>query len=119
APLLSQLLSLPPVAPPAQAPAPPPAPRTRPRKPAGDTCRTMHCYLSKSYLDLFELSPHLEFSASEYAAEKQALEEGRKSCVGTFKARAKEYGQQLDNQQKQLKLVSAKAKDEERQNLQC
>ena len=117
--LLSELLILLPVAPSAQAPAPQPAPQTRPRKPAGDTCRTLHCYLSKSYLDLFELSPHLEFSASEYAAEKQALEEGRKSCVGTFKARAKEYGQQLDNQQKQLKLVSAKANDDERHNLHC
>src|SRR5947209_12992036 len=80
--LLSELLILLPVAPSAQAPAPQPAPRTRPRNPPGDTCRTLHCYLTKSYLDLFELSPHLEFSASEYAAEKQALEEeiGRASC---------------------------------------
>src|SRR5438552_7745062 len=117
--LLSELLILLPVAPSAQAPASQPKPQTRPRTLADDTCRTLHCYLSKSYLDLFELSPHLEFSASEYAAEKQALEEGRKSCVGTFTARAKEYGQQLDSQQKQLELGNAKANDDESHNLHC
>src|SRR6266571_3618631 len=104
---LSELLVFPPVAPSAQAPASQPKPQTHPRTLAGDTCRTLHCYLSKSYLDLFELSPHLEFSASEYAAEKQALEDGRKSCVGTFKARAKEYGQQLDNQNLRAKKTEA------------
>jgi hypothetical protein len=63
-----------------------PAPGARTNTSPVDNCRSLHCYLGKSYLDLFELSPHLEFSASKIAAEKQALEEGRKSCAGEFKA---------------------------------
>lgn len=84
-----------------------------------DNCRTLHCYLGKSYLELFELSPHLEFSASEIAREKQALEEGRRSCIGEYKARAKEYNDKMDQEQKQLKLVSAKVEDARRHNLHC
>ncbi len=99
--------------------APRPAPAVRGKTSPADNCRTLHCYLSKPYLDLFELSPHLEFSASEIAAEKQALEEGRKSCVGEFKARAKQYNDKMDQEQKQLKLVSAKASDTQRHDLHC
>jgi hypothetical protein len=54
-----------------------PTPAVRGKASPTDNCRTLHCYLSKSYVDLFELSPHLEFSASEIAAEKRALQEGR------------------------------------------
>lgn len=96
-----------------------PTPATRNKTASVANCRTLHCYLSKSYLELFELSPHLEFSASEFAREKQALEEGRKSCVGEFKARAKEYDGKVDQRQKQLKLVSANVNDSQRHNLHC
>lgn len=96
-----------------------PVPAVREKGALADECRTLHCYLSKSYLDLFELSPHLEFSASEIAAEKRALQEARASCVGEFKARAKQYNDKMNQQQKQLKLVSAKVDDAQRHNLHC
>lgn len=121
--MLCELLVLLPAAPAAQAPSQAPArrsaPHTRKQTTAGDNCRTLRCYLNKSYLDLFELAPHLEFSASDIAAEKRALEAGRKSCVSQFKARVKQYNDQMGQQQKRLKLVSAKAGDDERHNLHC
>jgi peptidase M48-like protein len=96
-----------------------PTPAVRDKTSPADPCSSLHCYLGKSYHDLFQLSPHLEFSASEIAAEKRALEEGRTSCVGKFRARVKQYGDRLDQQQKQLKLVSAKVNDTDRHNLHC
>jgi Zn-dependent protease with chaperone function len=120
---LSQILFFGLCAPPAepilQQQAARPTPGVREKTSPADDCRTLHCYLSKSYLDLFELSPHLEFSASEIAAEKRALEDGRQSCVGEFKARAKQYNEKMEQQQKQLKLVSAKVDDAQRHNLHC
>src|SRR6266699_3697019 len=53
----SELVVSPPVATSAQAPASQPRPQTHPRTLAGDTCRTVHCYLGKSYLDLFAFPP--------------------------------------------------------------
>lgn len=96
-----------------------PVPGMRGTESPADNCRTLHCYLSKSYVDLFALSPHLEFSAPEIAAEKRALREGRASCIGEFKMRAKQYGDKMEQEQKQLKLVSAKVDDAQRHNLHC
>ncbi|PYT76245.1 MAG: hypothetical protein DMG40_26520 [Acidobacteria bacterium] len=96
-----------------------PAPAVRRKMSPADNCRTLHCYLNKSYVDLFELSPHLEFSPSEIAAEKRALQEGRASCIGEFKARAKQYNDKMQQEQKQLKLVSAKVGNAQRHNLHC
>ena len=91
---------------------------TRPAN-AQEICRTVHCAVNKSYVELFELAPRLEFSASEIAAEKRALEEGRQSCTARFKARAKEYNDELQQSQKGLKNVSARTDDTERHNVHC
>ncbi len=85
---LSQILFFGLCAPPTESgPQQRPTPAVRTSASPVDHCRTVPCYPGKSYLDLFELSQHLEFSASKIAAEKQALEEGRKSCAGEFEAR--------------------------------
>src|SRR5579864_3541184 len=66
----------------------------------------VHAYLQKSYLELFELSPKLEFSSTEIGNERIALDNGKKVCVSRFKAHADRYQKQLDAAQKQLKAKS-------------
>lgn len=76
-------------------------------------------YLQKSYLELFEEAPKLEFSASEVKAQRDALQKGEKVCVTKFKTHVKEYGKQLDKEQKNLKSKTAKFSDEDRQKAHC
>ncbi len=107
--LISQLILLPTVeARPAAArpgPAPPPA--------------NLSSYLRRSYLELFELSPKLHFTAAEIGAERNALERGQNSCVDRFKGRSDRYEKQLDQAQNDLKKVSANISEEQRIAMHC
>lgn len=80
---------------------------------------TLRSYLQKSYMELFELAPKSEFSSTEIANQRAALEGGRKVCVNRFKDRTKRYQQQLDTEQKNLKARTAKLGDEERKQAHC
>src|SRR5690348_754311 len=64
-------------------------------------------YLQKSYLELFELAPKLEFSAAEIQNQRQALDKGQDLCVTRFKDHAKEYGKQIEATRKTLKSKTA------------
>ena len=52
-------------------------------------------YLQKPYLELFELAPKLEFSASEIEAQREAFKKGEDTCVSRFKDHSKQYDKQI------------------------
>src|SRR5689334_20258575 len=56
--------------------------------------------LQKSYVELFDLAPTLEFGTTEIAAQRTALSKGKNFCVTRFKDHAKQYGKQVDIAQK-------------------
>ena len=76
-------------------------------------------YLQKSYLELFELSPKLEFSAGEIEAQRNALKSGKDICVGRFKEHSKQYGSQIDAARKNLKKDTATLNEEQRKQAHC
>jgi len=63
--------------------------------------------LQQGYLELFQTVPDMHFSAAEIAAQRAALEQGKKTCVTRFKDHAKAYQKQLEATQKELKQTTA------------
>lgn len=80
---------------------------------------TLHEYLQKPYLDLFDLAPTLSFSATEIEQERQALKGGEDSCRSNFKDHTKQYGKQLEAARKELKRGGAALQDSPRHVLHC
>lgn len=76
-------------------------------------------YLQKSYLDLFELAPKLEFSATEIEMQRAAFKDGKKMCVARFKDHSKQYGKQIDAAQSDLKKKTATLTEEQRAQMHC
>lgn len=76
-------------------------------------------YLQKSYLDLFELAPRLEFSAGQIENQRNALKSGKDICVDRFKAHSKQYGKQTQAAQKDLKSRTATLSEEQRKQIHC
>lgn len=75
--------------------------------------------LQKPYLELFELSPKLEFSEREIEAQRKSLENGKKLCVTRFKGHVKTYGKQIDALQKDLKKNTTKITEDQRKQAHC
>ena len=80
---------------------------------------TLHEYLQKPYLELFELAPTLHFSAAEIEQERQTLKRGEDGCRTNFKEHTKQYGKQLEVTRKELKLGGAALADQPRHALHC
>ena len=76
-------------------------------------------YLQKSYLELFELAPKMEFSASEIEAQRTSLKSGKDICIDRFKAHSKNYGNQIDAARKDLKEKTATIGEVQRQQIHC
>jgi hypothetical protein len=76
-------------------------------------------YLQKSYVDLFELAPKLEFSAREIEAQRSALKSGKDICVDRFKAHSKQYGKQIEAARNDLKKKTASLGEEQRKQTHC
>ena len=76
-------------------------------------------YLQKSYLELFELAPKLEFGASEIETQRNALKSGKDMCIDGFKAHSKNYGSQIDAARKDLKAKTATLSEFQRQQIHC
>src|SRR5215472_2444280 len=76
-------------------------------------------YLQKSYLELFELAPKLEFSATEVEAQRNALKSGKDMCVDRFKGHSKNYANQIDAARKNLKQNTATLSEVQRQQIHC
>jgi hypothetical protein len=110
--LLSELLAFPVPRPArAQKATPPPLP--------AEVFRPLQESLQKSYLELFEIAPKLEFSQVQIEAMRRYLDKARDSCVGNFKKRADDYARQLRDTQATLKASTAKLGDEERKQAHC
>lgn len=76
-------------------------------------------YLQKSYMELFELAPKLEFSATEIEAQRTALKSGKDLCVGRFKTHSKLYDSQVDAARKDLKKNTATLSEDQRKLAHC
>jgi Zn-dependent protease with chaperone function len=76
-------------------------------------------YLQKSYLELFELAPKLEFSAGEIESQHNALKSGKDICVSRFKTHSNQYGRQIDAARKDLKKDTATISEEQRKQAHC
>lgn len=76
-------------------------------------------YLQKSYLELFELAPKLEFSPAEIEALRTALKSGKDMCLDRFENHAKRYGKQIDAARNDLKKKTATLTATERKEAHC
>ena len=76
-------------------------------------------YLQKSYLDLFELAPKLEFSASEIEMQRNAFKSGKDICVDAFKGHSKQYAKQIDAARDDLKKRTATLSELQRSQIHC
>jgi len=76
-------------------------------------------YLQKSYMELFELAPKLEFSVAEIESQRNALKNGKGMCVDRFKTHSKQYSSQIDAARKSLKEKTATLTDEQRKQAHC
>jgi Zn-dependent protease with chaperone function len=75
--------------------------------------------LQKSYAELFDLAPTLEYRASEIEAQRQALGKGKDFCVSRFKTHGKQYGKEIDVAQKDLKKKTATMTEGQRSQIHC
>ncbi|HEV2287492.1 MAG TPA: M48 family metalloprotease [Candidatus Acidoferrales bacterium] len=89
------------------------APSTAPAK------LPLRSYLDKSYLDIFTVAPELHFTAAEIKNQRMALTNGKAACVKRFKSHAKNYDNQINDAQKQLKQTTAKISEAERKDMHC
>jgi Zn-dependent protease with chaperone function len=88
-------------------------------KPPAAQSKTLRDYLQEGYVELFQLAPQLKFSAAQIQAQRNSLDQGKKSCVNRFKDRTKQYQKQLDTAQKDLKKKTAGLSDEQRKVVHC
>lgn len=110
--LLSELLAFP-ISSPIRAQKPTPAGLPP------EVYRPLQESLQKSYLELFEIAPKLEFSQTQIEAMRKYLDKSKDSCVGNFKKRADDHGKQLRDVQATLKASTGKLSDEERKQIHC
>jgi hypothetical protein len=75
--------------------------------------------LQKSYNELFDEAPRLEFSPAQIAAMRKILEDTQRSCVGQYKRRADDLGKQLQSEQASLKASTSRLDDEQRKQKHC
>lgn len=85
----------------------------------GEQSLSLHEYLQKPYLDLFQLAPTLTFSSTEVAQERQSLERGEKDCRSKFKEHSKTYSRQLDAARRELKKGGQRLDDSQRHVMHC
>lgn len=95
------------------------APRPRPVSSPSVTPPSLREYLQKSYLELFELAPKLEFSAAEIEAQRDALKSGKDICIDRFENHSKQYAKQIDAARKELKKNTAALSETERTQAHC
>ncbi|MDE3168855.1 MAG: M48 family metalloprotease, partial [Acidobacteriota bacterium] len=88
-------------------------------KPAAAQSKTLRDYLQEGYVELFLLSPQLKFNAAQIQAQRNSLDQGKKSCINRFKDRTKQLQKQLDAAQKDLKKKTASLSDVQRKTLHC
>lgn len=75
--------------------------------------------LQKSYVELFDLAPTLEFTTNNIQSQRKALEKGEDFCVARFKDHAKQYAKQIDAAQKDLKVQTVSLNEGQRKEVHC
>ncbi|HKV24219.1 MAG TPA: M48 family metalloprotease [Candidatus Acidoferrum sp.] len=75
--------------------------------------------LNQPYVELFDLAPTHNFSATEIEQQRNALKQGKDFCVARFKEHAKQYGKQIDAAQKDLKARTATMNETQRKDVHC
>jgi Zn-dependent protease with chaperone function len=100
-------------------PAPAPATKAVPAPAPAAQEESLRSYLQKSYSELFQLAPSLHFTSAQFEAQREALKKGEDRCQDRFKEQAKQYGEQIEAAQKELKERSPKLSEAERNRLHC
>lgn len=75
--------------------------------------------LQKSYLELFKISPTLEFSSAQVEQMRKYLDNAEHICQDGFKQRSKNYERQLRSTQAELKRLSAGLSKTRRHDMHC
>ena len=75
--------------------------------------------LQKSYLELFKISPKLEFSHAQIEQMRKYLNDTENRCRDRFKQRGKDYENQLRSTQAELKRLSAGLSKQRRHQMHC
>lgn len=76
-------------------------------------------YLQKSYQELFDLAPALEFTAAEIEAQRKALKSGKDMCVDRFENHMRQYDKQIEMARGGLKKNTGTITDVERKQAHC
>ncbi len=75
--------------------------------------------LQKSYLELFDIAPTLEFNKTQIRQMRKYLDNAEDECKGRFKQRVKDYETQLRATQTELKRLSSGISKQKRHDLHC
>jgi Peptidase family M48 len=75
--------------------------------------------LLKPYVELFEISPTLDYSASQFSTARAHLQNSENYCVDQFKGHAEKYQSELDQTQKELKQRGSSLVQGERHAMHC
>lgn len=75
--------------------------------------------LQKSYEELFEVAPTLQFTPGAIEEQRNGLQKSKDFCVRRFKEHAKQYGKQIETAQQDLKKRSANLSELQRNHLHC
>lgn len=75
--------------------------------------------LQKSYNDLFDEAPRLEFSRAQIEAMREILENRQKNCAAEFRRRAEAHARDLRREQESLRASTARIDDAERKQRHC
>ena len=80
---------------------------------------SLRSYLQKPYLELFELAPTLHFSPDQVRAQREAFTKAEEGCVNRFKQQSKDYEQQIEKAQSELRRNTTKMTDPQRNESHC
>jgi hypothetical protein len=75
--------------------------------------------IQKSYLELFRISPKLEYSSAEIEAMRKYLDQAQDYCEGSYKKKRDQYDSDLQQAESNLKKNSPHLSDTQRHDAHC
>jgi Skp family chaperone for outer membrane proteins len=75
--------------------------------------------LAKSYEELFRISPKLEFTKAQIDRMREFQQQAKKHCSNNFQNRARDYEQQMNKAQADLRRRTRELNDAQRKELHC
>jgi len=79
----------------------------------------LRAYLQKSYLEVFELAPSLQFTPEEIKKQRESFAKGEETCVNQFKEHVNRYQKQIQATRAELKKNTANMSSEQRKAAHC